>query len=104
MQRRIESDEYLTDEGKRKKEDVEELFKRSKSIHRTPSKGPDCSDSMKNQMKNVMELMKNLSRGVKDIKIEQNNKEKKNTTRRDTKIKIKTKIIERRDKGAERRK
>lgn len=67
----IDSDEYLTDEGKRKKEDIEDLYKRSKKTHKTPNKGCDSKDSMGEQMREIMNLLRDLSGDVKEIKGEQ---------------------------------
>lgn len=69
----MDSDEYLTDEGKRKKEDVDELFKRSKRTVRTPTKGEGSKASMENQMKTMISLMEGLVWDTKDIKTKQQN-------------------------------
>lgn len=69
----MDSDEYLTDEGKRKKEDVDELFKRSRRTVRTPTKAEESKDQGEKQMRELMSLMKNLAQDIKEIKTEQRN-------------------------------
>ncbi|KAJ8956684.1 hypothetical protein NQ318_014039 [Aromia moschata] len=63
-----------SDSGKRKKEDLDDLFRVSKKIPRTPPEGPEGSDPNKwmvEQMKKMMSMMKNLTTDVADIKEEQ---------------------------------
>ncbi|KAF5302657.1 hypothetical protein FQR65_LT19087 [Abscondita terminalis] len=67
----MDSDEYLTDDWKRKKDDVDELFKRSKRTIRTPTKEQESKDQGEKQMQELMSLMKNMAQDIKEIKIEQ---------------------------------
>lgn len=62
----MDSDEYLTDEGKRRKDDTEYLFKKSRKTHRTPP-----TDGINEQIKEMMRLMRNLASDIKEIKKEQ---------------------------------
>lgn len=64
----MDSDDYTTDEAKRKRDDEDEAFKKSKKIFRTPKKG---EDQMENMIEKIMKMIKELSSDVKVIKEEQ---------------------------------
>lgn len=69
----MDSDEYLTDEGKRKKDDLEELFKKSKRTFGTPAKSVESKEKGERQIQDLMTLMKDLAQDIKEIKTEQRN-------------------------------
>lgn len=72
----MSSEDCLTDEGKRKKDDIDDLFRKSKKTMRTPVKGDVPKDTILEQMKQMTLLLSNLVSDVKDIKGEQSvNKE-----------------------------
>ncbi|CAG9833194.1 unnamed protein product [Diabrotica balteata] len=61
----MNSDEELTDEGKRRREDDEYYSRRSKKTLRTPQKREEENTSRIDQ---TMKMMKELELDVKDIK------------------------------------
>lgn len=66
----MDSDDYATDEGKRKKgmEDLPESFMRSKRIQRTPVKNKENDD----KWEKIMKMLESLTTEVKEIRKEQN--------------------------------
>lgn len=64
----MDSDEYNTDEGRRKRKGEEDIFKISKKTSRSPGKEERYSGSM---MERMMEMMENVTRDIKDIKMDQ---------------------------------
>lgn len=61
----IDSDDYITDDGKRKAGEMEEdTFRRSKKISRTPRK----EEQNANMMSDMWKLMNQLAADMKEIK------------------------------------
>ncbi|KAI4453227.1 hypothetical protein MML48_scaffold00004435 [Holotrichia oblita] len=68
--------EQWSDEGKRKNDDGEEMFQRSKKTRRSPTKSDNPKESMMTQMNEMMIVLKNLAGDIKEMKVEQSsNKE-----------------------------
>ncbi|KAK9670821.1 hypothetical protein QE152_g41184 [Popillia japonica] len=64
----MSSSEQWSDDGKREKDDSEEMFYRSKKTRRTPSKDANPKENMVEQMNEIMLLLKNLAGDIKEIK------------------------------------
>lgn len=63
----MESDDEYSEDGKRKGEDIDETFKKSRKIMRTPKK----ENSSEDKIEQMMNLLKDLTTDIKDIKTEQ---------------------------------
>jgi len=64
----MDSDDYTTDEGKRKRDDIDEAFRKSKKTVRSPKKGEESKHEM---METMMQLLNELTVNVKEIKDKQ---------------------------------
>ncbi|KAF5289603.1 hypothetical protein FQR65_LT11794 [Abscondita terminalis] len=69
----MDSEEYTTDDGKRKREDEQpkEAFKKSKKILRTPSKRNESTSESEEQESELKKYLKDILTETKEIKTEQ---------------------------------